>query len=594
MKKNYLLLKIILIFSFYLRTYSLDWDQSFHLHPDERTITMFTLPLQFPNNWNPHFFAYGSFPLYLLRIAGNVMQNFNPLLGQYAQMNLLGRAISAFFDLGTLILVFLIGKKLWSKNVGILGSLFYGISVLPIQLSHFYAVDTILTFFILLTLYCLILFYEKPTAKKALFVGISFGFALASKISATVLIASIVIALIIDFVLIFLKNPHRPKIWFPHVPKLIKKLFTEGLVIIFITFITFIILEPYTLLDFKTFWQQTLAQQQMTYDPFTFPYTLQYVGKTPYLYELKNIFLWGQGPLLALISFLGTLYVTFLTMKQLSIEHLGWWRGSDLDSSEVKLGMRVLIILVFFFAYFITVGRFAIGFMRYMLPIYPLLSLFGAVVLSEFYNLIRNLNLHQFSIKAQKINFQNSFILYTIYFILYTLLIIWPLSFLNIYSKQNTRVLASTWINGNIPSGKSLAIEHWDDSLPLFGQEKYTMINLPLYEPDTNFKWEMINNKVARADYIIIASNRLYVPLGKLTNCEKLPVGRCYKKTAEYYKKLFNGTLGFKKVAEFKTYPKFSFPLVKWKYEINDSSADESFTVYDHPKVIIFKKYDRI
>ena len=52
-----------------------------------------------------------------------------------------------------------------------------------------------------------------------------------------------------------------------------------------------------------------MQQRQMTYDAFTFPYTLQYVGKIPYLYELKNIFLWGQGPILASLSFIGVFYV---------------------------------------------------------------------------------------------------------------------------------------------------------------------------------------------------------------------------------------------------------------------------------------------
>ena len=95
-----------------------------------------------------------------------------------------------------------------------------------------------------------------------------------------------------------------------------------------------------------------------------------------------------------------------------------------------------------------------------------------------------------------------------------------------------------------------------------------------------------MNEKLKKSDYIIIASNRLYVPLQKLTDCKKYKV--CYPKTAEYYKKLFNNQLPFNKVAEFSVYPQLK--IGKWKLEINDDTADESFTVYDHPKIFIYKK----
>jgi len=84
------------------------------------------------------------------------------------------------------------------------------------------------------------------------------------------------------------------------------------------------------------------------------------------------------------------------------------------------------------------------------------------------------------------------------------------------------------------------------------------------------------------ADYLILASNRLYVPLQKLADCEKYK--KCYPKTAQFYTDLFSGEVGFSQVAEFESYPGFKF-LNLW---FSDQSADESFTVYDHPKVIIF------
>ncbi|MDO8658225.1 MAG: glycosyltransferase family 39 protein [Candidatus Levybacteria bacterium] len=561
----------ILLLGFFLRVYGLNWDQGNHLHPDERAIVMFALPLKLPSTfseffsiqspWNPHFFAYGSFPLYLLKISGNILSNFDPLLGSYDKINLVGRAISAFFDLGSLFVIFLLAKKLFNKKIALLAGFFYAISTLPIQLAHFYAVDTILTFFITLTLYCLINFYEKPNFKNSLFVGFFFGLSLATKTSALVLILAIGTAIAIDFILIFLKNPHRPHTWFPHIPKFLKRLFVDGITMTAATTITFLLAEPYALIDFKEFWKQTLEQSQMTRDAFTFPYTLQYVGKTPYLYELKNVFLWGLGPVLATLSFLGLFYFSYKAIKQLA-------------SPQGGSNNKAVILLVFFIIYFAVVGKFAVGWMRYMLPLYPLLCLFGGLFAWHLLKFIQNkFSHHKFSI----FNFK---------FLILLALLAWPLSFMHIYSKPNTRVLASEWINQNIPPGATLAIEHWDDSLPLFGQQNYNILTLTLYDPDTSEKWQILNDQLLKTDYIVIASNRLHVPLQKLTDCEKLKPHPCYRETASYYKKLFSGKLGFRKVVEFENSP--TIPIIN--ILINDQGADESFTVYDHPKVLIFKK----
>ncbi len=156
------------------------------------------------------------------------------------------------------------------------------------------------------------------------------------------------------------------------------------------------------------------------------------------------------------------------------------------------------------------------------------------------------------------------------------------------YTKPNTRVQASTWIHNNIPHGSVIANEHWDDSLPVYDGQNYSYVTLPLYEPDVPAKWSQIENSLNSADYLIIASNRLYTPLQKLTDCKNLPTGRCYIETARYYSDLFSEKLGFRKVAEFSSYP--TFPLVN--IELPDDQAAEDFTVFDHPKIFIFKKID--
>ncbi|PIT89262.1 MAG: hypothetical protein COU27_01265, partial [Candidatus Levybacteria bacterium CG10_big_fil_rev_8_21_14_0_10_36_7] len=166
------------------------------------------------------------------------------------------------------------------------------------------------------------------------------------------------------------------------------------------------------------------------------------------------------------------------------------------------------------------------------------------------------------------------------------LFLIYPISFLSIYTKPNTRVEATDWILKNIEPGSFIAQEHWDDGVPIVNAEFYNLISLPLYEPDTQAKWRDIETKLETSDYIVIASNRLYVPLQKLTDCESLPEERCYTITAKYYQDLFSGKLGFTKVAEFSRYP--TIPILELR--LNDARADESFTVFDHPKVMIFKK----
>lgn len=560
---KFFILGIFLLASM-LRLYGMDWDQRYHLHPDERAIIISATALRFPHSftefvnpqspWNPHFFAYGSLPLYLLHTLGDIFAGVDPLFATYDKIDIIGRSLSTLADLGTLFFLIMIAKKLYGKKTALVAGFFYAIAVLPIQLSHFYAVDTLLTFFILLTLYQLICFYEHPSLRKAIGIGISFGLALVTKISATVLFASLGIALTIDFLLLVYQQPHKPYIWFPHMPHvLIKRL--KYVVTIGITIgIVFVIIEPYALIDFTEFWQQTQQQATMTHNPFVFPYTLQYVGKKPYLYEVKNIFFWGLGPMLSFFAFVGIIYCLYLSFAKKKEKH---WA-------------QELIVWSFFCVYFFVVGKFAIGFMRYMLPLYPLMCLAASVVV-----------IHMIAVLGTLHKGFRWLLIGTI-----VAIAIWPFAFIHIYTQPNTRVQATDWINANIPQGATLAIEHWDDSLPLIGQEKYRMETLELYNPDSAEKWAKVNQQLAQADYIIIASNRLYTPLQKLVDCRKLPLGYCYRQTAAYYRNLFSGALGFKKVAEFTDYPRITFG--SYRITIPDDNADESFTVYDHPKIIIF------
>jgi len=545
--KTKIILFLILIFAFSLRLYGINWDQGFHLHPDERMLIMVADRINFFKNLNPDFFNYGSLPIYLLKGSAQLIgQVFKKNLANYADMLDIGRKMSVFFDLVVILLIYKISRLLFTKEkIALLSSFFYTIIFFAIQNSHFFVVDVPLNTFITGLIYTSLVYLKSPSIKKMVIISVLFAAMMATKFTA--LIFSPVILLVIFFV-----NKYS---W--------KRVIIHFFIFVFLFLSFYYLFMPYAFIENKRFINDIKQQLTMNSNPYIFPYTLQYVGTLPYLYYLKNIFLWGMGPIISILSITGLL------------------------SLRAKRS-NLFLFLIFYFFYFLIVGRSAVKFMRYMLPLYPFFAILAGYGLYQIQKL---------KFKSQNYNsklksfFTFNFSLKLLPFAFLLLTFLWTLMFVNIYSQPNTRISATDWIIKNIPAGSTLAIEHWDDGLPLYGGENYKFEELTLYDqPDDEAKWQILNEKLKKTDYIIIASNRLYVPLQKLSDCKKYK--SCYPKTAEYYQKLFNNQLSFKKVAEFSSYPQLKIgpPAGGWKFEINDDSADESFTVYDHPKIIIFKK----
>lgn len=550
-----LFLSGILLLGFLLRIYNIDWDRGFVFHPDERAILLAVERIEYPKSFqeflspnsafNTNFFAYGNFPIYTLKILSDLAGNINPIFAEYSGSYLIGRLLNVLVSTLTILLVFLYAKKLFNSKVGLLSAFILSIAVFPIQNAHFFTVDTLLTFFLILILLFIEKYIDKPNPLNASLLGVFLGLALATKISALPIFPIILFGFIFSLIS---KNKYKKN----------KQLLFSALnllLLIFVSIVLFIITQPYAVIDFKNFFEQISMQSKMGSDPFIFPYTLQYVGKIPIYYELKNILLWGLGLPIALSSIAGVFY---LTVKSIV---------------KFRESYRLIIPIVFFWIFFLITSSYAVGWMRYLLPIYPVLAIFAGVIWIK--KIIPYLN--------QKSQNKKRGLLIIFVLIIFSF---WTISFMSVYYKNNTKIEASNWINSNIAHGASIAIEHWDDQLPIYGAEKYTFNTLPLYEPDTKEKWDNINSMLKDSQYLILASNRLYTPLQKLTNCNVLPKDKCYPKTAKYYHDLFSGKLGYRQIAVFESAPTIPFT----KITIDDQSADESFTVYDHPKIMIFKK----
>jgi hypothetical protein len=176
-------------------------------------------------------------------------------------------------------------------------------------------------------------------------------------------------------------------------------------------------------------------------------------------------------------------------------------------------------------------------------------------------------------------------------------------------------VQSSFWIYRHIPSSSTITSEHWDDSLPLNLDSagftsSYHVASLPMFDYDTSDKWSKVFTILNEADYLIMSSNRVWASVPRVP--WKYPI------TSRFYQDLFDEKLNFTKVAEFNSYPGFQLPFLKSCYYLGpsdypylrrsntwfsvdrecsypgiylrDDTAEEAFTVYDHPKVLIYQK----
>jgi asparagine N-glycosylation enzyme membrane subunit Stt3 len=186
----YATLALILVIAAYLRFNGLNWDEGRHQHPDERFLSTVTNDLIWPANFTDYFnpdvstlspysnpnmglYVYGMLPVYIVKWAAIHLDQNN-----YDAITLVGRRISGLFDLGSILILFLIGKKLYGRKVGLLAATLLSFSVLNIQLSHFYAVDTFANLFILATIYFLLRSHQSGRWFDYVATGLMFGLGL--------------------------------------------------------------------------------------------------------------------------------------------------------------------------------------------------------------------------------------------------------------------------------------------------------------------------------------------------------------------------------------------------------------------------------
>ncbi len=524
------LLLLLALFALAIRLVGLDFDQNHFFHPDERAIGDAILKLSFhPLQLNPHFFAYGSLPFYLTKGVSSLLASLSGRgwFASYDGVVHVGRFLSALAGALTVLLVAAVGRRLYGQKAGLLAGLLLALAVLHVQTSHFASTDVTLTLFVLLSLAASGRLARRGRVRDALLAGALTGLALATKASAAPLLLPMAVA-------VFLAC--RPARAFRRGALLLA---AGGAAVV----TAFFLGEPYAFLTFHEFWRSLSEQGAMVRHAGLMPYTNQYVGTPNFLYEAREIVLWGLGTLFGLAAL--------------------WAAGRRLVLFR-KLSDVEWLFVSFFVPYVLLTCTFDVKFPRYLLPIYPLLALWTAAFLTEKAERGRAGRVLRAAVVGGTA--------------------VWALVFASIYTRPHSFVTASLWFHGHVPDGAHVLEQDWDEGFPFSfpgrPAERYRIVTFGFYEPDSPGKMAKLAKELAGTDWVVLQTKRLY---GAVTRApEKFPL------TNRAFRLLFAGDLGYTLAQEFASRPSFL------GIQVPDELADESFTVYDHPKVLLFENTKRL
>jgi YYY domain-containing protein len=303
--------------------------------------------------------------------------------------------------------------------------------------------------------------------------------------------------------------------------------------------VAFFVGEPYAVLDAHDFLHDIIEQSTMVRHAGIVPYTNQYLGTPDVIYELREIVLWGMGPALGLAAIIGAIVAVRRA-----------WRSH---------GRCEWLLLSWFVPFFAITVSFQVKFPRYLLPTYPLFALWAAVWLTD---LARRSRLGRWA-RAAVVGVTAAY----------------ALAFMAIYTRPHTEVAASKWFYEHVQPGSKVLSQDWDEGFPLplpaRPPEAYRIVNFGYYEPDSPAKMAKLAKELASSDVLVLQTKRIY---GAVTQAaSKFPF------TARYFRFLFAGDLGYTLERDFTSRPSLL------GVQLPDELADESFSVYDHPKVLIFR-----
>jgi 4-amino-4-deoxy-L-arabinose transferase-like glycosyltransferase len=452
-----LLLFLVLLTGFILRYKSMWFGYPLITHPDEPRLVYVANNILKNDNFNPHFFNYPSLIIYLQTFVIVCVNTFeHHILGipiediPRVHFLLLGRMIASFFSVISIYIVYLIGRKLASSNVGILSALIVAISPLHIENSAYVTTDIWVAIFLTFILYFSLKIYEDNKLSNYLLAGLFVGLAIGSKYTAFLFFISVLIAHL-------LSREFR-----------LKNLFQRNLVLSAITsVVVFLLTTPFAILDYRKFLKDLAFEAHHYRNGHT---GSEAIGNTSW--DLYFNYLLSSAGVGYMVVFLGLVSFIFIIQKKY----------------RVLLVVAISPLLLFLF-----VGNYKVYFARNVVSLVPVLAILASTSIYILFNLFLNDSRYKKYMHPL--------------YILLLLIISFPLlnkAILDVKNKNlpDTRWESIIWIQNNIPKGSKLAIQAYGPPLQRHSKQ-YKVLYLGILKSNNYDNSSKIDDSV---QYVVMSS----------------------------------------------------------------------------------------
>lgn len=417
LKKNKLLF-FILGLALVLRFIGIRHGFPFIFHPDTPTIVRSALAVRFfPNpkhfDW-PHLYIYLNYFIYMgfavfrkvLEFGGlqSFVSSFLPMIWtEPFVFYFITRILTALFGAFTVIPVYLAGKELFNKKIGLIAALAIAIFPFHVWHSHYGLTDVPMTFFVAWALYFGVRLINSDEIRLYLLAGFFVGLAASTKYNGG--LSALVVVLVYFGKYLFSKDFKRAfeNIWKP-VSSAVAALFG------------FLLGTPFALLDWKTF--SRTDGPKGAFWQFTNVGSVSFTEQVnQFLSAMTSKFIEDWSSVFVFLFLFGLFYAGYLIVSR------------KIKSKEKILGLIVIFIPAFIFLFYIS--GFSKNRSHYYMVAYP----FIVLGIGWFWN-----ELEQTFSKKLGLAF---------FLIIFSVPLFISSKYAFMYARKDTRVLLQDWYEDN-------------------------------------------------------------------------------------------------------------------------------------------------